>query len=68
MIDALVWLIVWLVALGCLYAFARWAIPQLGLPPILLQIVTVLVALVAFVMVLNFVLGLTGHPFIGLPR
>lgn len=68
MIEALVWLIVWLVVLGCVYAFARWAIPQLGLPPIFLQIVTVLVALVAFVMVLNLVLGFAGHPFIELPR
>jgi hypothetical protein len=57
--------IAWLLAILLIFAIAWWAISQLTLPPPVRMAVAVIVAILAIVMILQFI---GGVPVMHLPR
>ena len=53
-----------LVVVGLICWLVWWFISYVGLPEPFAKVARVLVALVALIFLINFLLGLTGHPLI----
>ena len=60
MLNALITLVV----VGLICWLVWWFISYVGLPEPFAKVARVLVALVALIFLINFLLGLTGHPLI----
>jgi hypothetical protein len=64
LIHGLLMLLIVAVCLLLVWYFGKWVLGKLGAPDIALTIWTGLFGLVGLIIVLNFLLGLGGHPFI----
>lgn len=53
--------VIWLIVAGLLYWLAIWLLGELGLPEPFNKLLRVLAAVIAFVIVVNALLSLTGH-------
>lgn len=52
MVDMLITLVVVVVIVGVVCLFLKWAMPELGIPPVIQKVIWVLVVLLAFLVVL----------------
>jgi len=60
--DALIHLLVWILIIGAVFAILYWAIQQVPLPPPLLIVVKVVMALILVIICLELLLPLAGEP------
>lgn len=67
MIAALVWFVIYLVVVGCIFWLLTWLIDYIGLPEPFHKIARVIIAVVAVIIVLLLLLRLLGMDA-GLPK
>ena len=58
--NSLVSLVIWLVVLGLIFWLVLWFVGWVGVPEPFAKIIKVVVGLVAFLILINFLLGLLG--------
>lgn len=59
-LSGLLYLLVWLVVAGCIYWLVTWLLGVLAIPEPFNKVIRVIVAIIAFVIVLNALLSLVG--------
>jgi hypothetical protein len=62
--QALVSSVLWLVVIGLIFWLLWWLIGYVGVPEPFNKVLRVIVAIVAVILLINFLLGLVGSPFI----
>ncbi len=62
--DDLVSLVVWIVVVGLIFWLLTWLIGYIGLPQPFNKVARVLIAVVAVLLLINVLLGFTGHPLV----
>lgn len=65
-IDALVSLVVYIVIIGLIFWLIWWFVGYVGIPEPFNKVIRVIIGLVALLILISFLLGLTGHSFITL--
>ena len=65
-IDSLVQMVVYLVIVGLIFWLVWWFIGYVGIPEPFNKVIRVVLGLAALLILVSFLLGLTGHPFITL--
>lgn len=63
-LSSLVMLVVWLLVAGLVYWLCLWVIGQFGVPEPFNKVIRVILAIIVFLIVINAVLTLLGHPII----
>ena len=61
-VDGLISAIIWLVIAGLIFWLCCWLLGQIGVPEPFNKIIRIFAALIAFLIVLNVLLGLAGSP------
>lgn len=58
--SALVSFLIWIIVIGCVFWLLFWLIGYVGLPEPFAKIARVILAVVAVLLLINFLLGMTG--------
>ena len=66
--GGLVGLLVWLIVIACIFWLLWWLIGYIGLPQPFDKIARVVIALVAVIILINFLLTLAGSPMFTVSR
>ena len=59
-VGSLVHLLIWLIVIGLIFAVLWWGIAQIGLPEPFAKIAKAIIVIVAVLILVNFLLGLSG--------
>lgn len=65
-VDALLQMVVYIVIIALIFWLIWWFIGYVGIPEPFNKVIRVIVGLVALLILISFLLGLTGHPFVTL--
>jgi|GEM_PF-2058250 len=60
--DSLINGLIWLVCIGLVFWLLFWLITYVGLPEPFAKVAKVILAVAAVIVLINFILGLSGHP------
>jgi len=62
-LSGLLSLVIYLVIIGLIFFCIWWFLGYVGVPEPFNRVIRVIIGLVALIIVVNLLLGLTGHPF-----
>ena len=65
-INTLINAIIWLAVVGLIFYVLWWALGKIGLPEPFNKVAKVILAVVAVLLLVNFLLGLTGYPLVNM--
>lgn len=65
--SSLVNCIIWIIAAGLIFWLLNWALNQIALPEPFAKIARVIIVIATVLILINAILGLTGHPLIAWP-
>ena len=66
--ETLVSLLVWIIIIGCIFGLLWWLIGYIGLPEPFNKVARIIVAVVAVLLLINFLLSLAGTPLVNWHR
>jgi hypothetical protein len=62
--ESLLWVLIWIVIAGVLFWLGNWFLAYVGVPAPFDKVAKVVLAIIAFVFLINALMTLAGKPFI----